>query len=73
VQTTASKVAEVFKKHVVGGNGDPFYVSNMFEELDSTNKRFLDKKTHTLYFMPNDTMLNVIVASQIPCIISMSA
>jgi hypothetical protein len=33
---------------------------------------FLDKNTRTLYFIPNDTMPNVCVASQIPCIISVS-
>jgi hypothetical protein len=32
----------------------------------------LDKNTRTLYFMPNDTMPNVFVASQIACIISVS-
>ncbi|CAF4888323.1 unnamed protein product [Rotaria sp. Silwood1] len=53
-------------------NGGPFYVSNIFEELDSPNEWFLDKDTRTLYFMPNDTMPNVFVASQIPCIISVS-
>jgi hypothetical protein len=53
-------------------DGGPFYVSNIFEELDSPNECFLDKNTRTLYFMPNDTMPNVFVASQIPCLISMS-
>jgi hypothetical protein len=52
--------------------GGPFYVSNIFEELDSPNEWFLDKNTRTLYFMPNDTMPKVFVASQIPCIISVS-
>ena len=52
--------------------GGPFYVSNIFEELDSPNEWFLDKDTRTLYFMPNDTMPNVFVASQIPCLISVS-
>jgi hypothetical protein len=52
--------------------GGPFYVSNIFEELDSPNEWFLNKTTRTLYFMPNDTMPNVFVASQIPCIISVS-
>jgi hypothetical protein len=54
------------------GKGGPFYVSNIFEELDSPNEWFVDKNTRTLYFMPNDTMPNVFVASQIPCIISVS-
>ena len=31
---------------------------------------FWTKTTRTLYFMPNDTMPNVFVASQIPCLIS---
>jgi hypothetical protein len=52
--------------------GGPFYVSNIFEELDSPNEWFLEKDTRTLYFMPNDTMPNVFVASQVPCIISVS-
>jgi hypothetical protein len=53
-------------------HGGPFYVSNIFEELDSPNEWFLDKDTRTLYFMPNETMPNVFVASQIPCLISVS-
>jgi hypothetical protein len=52
--------------------GGAFYVANIFEELDSPNEWFLDKDTRTLYFMPNDTMPNVFVASQIPCLISVS-
>jgi hypothetical protein len=52
--------------------GGAFYVSNIFEELDSPNEWFVDKDTRTLYFMPNGTMPNVFVASQIPCLISMS-
>jgi hypothetical protein len=52
--------------------GGAFYVANIFEELDSPNEWFLDKNTRTLYFMPNDTMPNIFVASQIPCIISVS-
>jgi hypothetical protein len=52
--------------------GGPFYVANIFEELDSPNEWFLDKDTRTLYFMPNDTMPNIFVASQIPCLISVS-
>jgi len=52
--------------------GGPFYVSNIFEELDSPNEWFLDKATRTLYFMPNGTMPTTFVASQIPCIISVS-
>jgi hypothetical protein len=56
-----------------GGNtGGPFYVPNIFEELDSPNEWFLDKNTRTLYFMPNDTMPNIFVASRIPCLISVS-
>jgi hypothetical protein len=53
-------------------SGGPFYVSNIFEELDSPNEWFLDKNTRTLYFMPNETMPNVFVGSQIPCLISVS-
>ncbi|CAF0862133.1 unnamed protein product [Adineta ricciae] len=51
--------------------GGPFYVSNIFEELDSPNEWFLDQTSRTLYFMPNDTMPNVFVASQVPCLISL--
>jgi hypothetical protein len=52
--------------------GGPFYVANIFEELDSPNEWFLDKDTRTLYFMPNETMPDIFVASQIPCLISIS-
>jgi hypothetical protein len=54
------------------GLGGAFYVANIFEELDSPNEWFLDKDTRTLYFMPNDTMPTVFVASQISCLISVS-
>ena len=54
------------------GQGGAFYVANIFEELDSPNEWFLDKDTRTLYFMPNGSMPNVFVASQLPCIISVS-
>ncbi|UJR20449.1 hypothetical protein I4U23_023578 [Adineta vaga] len=52
-------------------SGGAYYVSNIFEELDSPNEWFLDKDTGTLYFMLNETMPEVFVASQIPCLISM--
>ena len=52
--------------------GSEFYVANIFEELDSPNEWFLDKDTRTLYFMPNGTMPNAFVASQITCLMSMS-
>jgi hypothetical protein len=52
--------------------GGAFYVANIFEELDSPNEWFLDKDTRTLYFMPNDTMPTTFVASQVPCLISIS-
>jgi hypothetical protein len=48
-------------------SGGAFYAANIFEEFDSPNEWFLDKDTRTLYFMPN-----VVVASQIPCLISVS-
>jgi hypothetical protein len=54
------------------GSGGAFYVANIFEELDSPDEWFLNKDTRTLYFMPNETMPNVFVASQIPCLISVS-
>ncbi|CAF0815534.1 unnamed protein product [Didymodactylos carnosus] len=53
-------------------DGGAYYVANIFEELDSPNEWFLNKDTRTLYFMPNETMPQVFVASQIPCLISMS-
>ncbi|CAF0867668.1 unnamed protein product [Adineta steineri] len=53
-------------------SGGAFYISNIFEELDSPNEWFLDKQTRTLYFMPNETMPTDFVASQISCIISIS-
>ena len=53
-------------------SGAEYYVANIFEELDSPNEWFLDKDSRTLYFMPNETMPDVFVASQIPCIISAS-
>ena len=34
------------------GSSSPFYVDNIFEELDSPGEWFLDTKTSTLYFMP---------------------
>ncbi|CAF4219129.1 unnamed protein product, partial [Adineta steineri] len=53
-------------------SGGAFYIANIFEELDSPNEWFLDKETRTIYFMPNQTMPEVFVASQISCLISMS-
>jgi len=53
-------------------SGGAFYVANIFEVLVSPNEWFLDKDTRTLYFKPNETMPNVFVASQIPCLISVS-
>ncbi|CAF4335680.1 unnamed protein product, partial [Adineta steineri] len=53
-------------------SGGAFYISNIFEELDSPNEWFVDRHTRTLYFMPNETMPDVFVASQIPCLISVS-
>jgi hypothetical protein len=51
-------------------SGGAFYVANIFEELDSPNEWFLDRDTRALYFMPNETMPDVFVASQISCLIS---
>ncbi|UJR11197.1 hypothetical protein I4U23_015378 [Adineta vaga] len=51
--------------------GGAFYVANIFEELDSPNEWFLDKDTRTLFFMPNETMPETFIASQIPCLISL--
>jgi hypothetical protein len=53
-------------------SGAEYYVANIFEELDSPNEWFVDKDSRTLYFMPNETMPDVFVASQIPCLISVS-
>jgi hypothetical protein len=52
--------------------GAEYYIANIFEELDSPNEWFLDKDSRTLYFMPNETMPEDFVASQIPCLISVS-
>ena len=51
--------------------GGPFYVANIFEELDSPNEWFLDKNSRILYFIPNGTIPDIFVASQIPCLISL--
>ena len=78
IESSSSKDNEIifrrggFQEARGGGRGGPFYVSNIFQELDSPNEWFLDKNTRTLYFMPNDTMPKVFVASQIPCLISVS-
>ena len=53
-------------------SGAEYYIANIFEELDSPNEWFVDKDSRTLYFMPNETMPQVFVASQIPCLISVS-
>lgn len=34
------------------GSSSPFYIENIFEELDAPGEWFLDTKTSTLYFMP---------------------
>lgn len=34
------------------GHGSPFYIENIFEELDAPGEWFLDKDTAVLYFMP---------------------
>ena len=52
--------------------GSQYYIANILEELDSPNEWYLDKDSRTLYFMPNETMPEVFVASQIPCLISVS-
>jgi hypothetical protein len=53
-------------------SGGAFHVANIFEKFDSPNEWFLDKDTRTLYFKPTDTIPNVFVACQIPCLISVS-
>jgi len=43
--------------HGIGGGrgkSSPFYVENIFEELDAPGEWFLDVKTRTLYFLPPD-------------------
>ncbi len=52
--------------------GNAYYIANIFEELDSPNEWFLAIDSRTPYFMPNETMPKVFVASQIPCLISVS-
>lgn len=42
---------------------DPFYVANIFEELDSPNEWFLEKDSRLLYFMLNGTPVTPIYAS----------
>ncbi|CAF3852495.1 unnamed protein product [Rotaria sp. Silwood1] len=54
------------------GNGGAFYVANIFEELDLSNEWFLDKDIRTLYFMQNESMPQIFLASQIPCLICIS-
>ncbi|MDR3268229.1 MAG: chitobiase/beta-hexosaminidase C-terminal domain-containing protein [Tannerella sp.] len=35
------------------GKGSPFYIENIFEELDAPSEWFLDKDNHLLYFYPS--------------------
>ena len=53
-------------------SGSDMYVHNVLEELDAVNEWFVDRSSRTLYFLPNTTtgMPQSIVASQVPCIIS---
>lgn len=51
--------------------GGPFSIANTFEELDSPNEWFVEKDSRTLYFIPNGTIPDIFVASQIPCLISL--
>ena len=54
------------------GAGDSMYVHNLFEELDDVNEWFVDRDTRTLYWLTNTTtMPTQVVASQVPCIISL--
>ena len=53
-------------------SGAEFYVSNVLEELDDDLEFFIDYNTQTLYFQPaNGTAPTTLVASQLPCIVSM--
>ena len=61
-----------FQEVRVWDAGGPFYLANIFEELDSPNEWFLDRDTRTIYSMSNETMPNVFLGSPIPCLISVS-
>ena len=52
-------------------SGAEFYVANVLEELDDDLEFFVDYPTQTLYFQPaNGTAPKLLVASQLPCILS---
>ena len=54
------------------GGGAEFYVSHILEELDDGLEWFVDYAKRTLYFQPNaSTPATTLVASQLPCILSM--
>ncbi|CAF3917607.1 unnamed protein product, partial [Rotaria sp. Silwood1] len=71
-QNTTIFSREDFQEVRGSGNGGAFYVANIFEELDLSNEWFLDKDIRTLYFMPNESMPQIFLASQIPCLICIS-
>jgi len=52
------------------GSGGPFYIDNILEELDDGLEYFIDSENNMLYFMPNNSMPETFIASQIPCILS---
>jgi hypothetical protein len=55
------------------GGGAEYYVSNILEELDDGNEFFVDYTgTGSLYFQPNMTVPKLFVASQLPCILSVT-
>ncbi|CAF1256144.1 unnamed protein product [Rotaria sp. Silwood1] len=71
-QNTTIFSREDFQEVRGSGNGGAFYVANIFEELDLSNEWFLDKDIRTLYFMQNESMPQIFLASQIPCLICIS-
>ena len=54
------------------GTGDEWYVSNVLAELDEPNEYYIDHRAKMLYYMPNTTAPTTFIASQLPCILSIS-
>ena len=52
------------------GGGGLMYVHNILEELDDVNEWFVDERARMLYFMSNGTAPSSIIASQVPCVLS---
>ena len=52
-------------------NGGSMYVHNIFEELDDLHEWFVDERTRTVYLMTNGSTPTTVIASQVPCLISL--